>query len=101
MPDEPKKRPWQFSIRDVLLIMLIVGLAVGWFVDHRRLADELSREQQQNHWRIHWFDTTHPVPGHSAALQLLSSALNDTPPAFDPPQPDETITDPPPSTPEH
>ncbi len=40
MHEEQQKRPWQFSIRDVLLIMLIVGLAVGWFIDHRRLADE-------------------------------------------------------------
>src|SRR5688572_11387490 len=45
--DEPRRRAWQFSIRDVLLVMLSVGLAAGWFVDHRRMAEELKRQQNQ------------------------------------------------------
>jgi len=31
------KRP-QFSIRDLLLLTAIVALAVGWWLDHRRLT---------------------------------------------------------------
>jgi len=27
----------RFTIRDVLLVMVIVGLAVGWWLDHRNL----------------------------------------------------------------
>ncbi len=45
MEGEQQKR-WQFSLRDVLQIILIVALAVGWFVDHGRLMDELVRQQQ-------------------------------------------------------
>ena len=28
---------FRFTIRDVLLLMVIVGLGVGWWIDHRRL----------------------------------------------------------------
>ena len=28
----------KFSIRDLFLVTMIVALAVGWWVDHRRLA---------------------------------------------------------------
>ena len=29
---------FQFSIRDLLLIIVIAALAAGWWIDHRRLA---------------------------------------------------------------
>lgn len=35
----------KFTIRDLLLVTLIVALAVGWWVDHRRQA-KLTREAQ-------------------------------------------------------
>ena len=35
----------KFSIRDLLLVTVIVALAVGWWVDHRRI---IAREE---HWR--------------------------------------------------
>jgi hypothetical protein len=100
MSDEQKKRPWQFSLRDVLLIMLIVGLAVGWFVDHRRLVDELGRQQQQQQQNWVWLGNRYPntLRGLSS-LQLLNAAIGIAP-ATNPPQPDETITDPPPENPE-
>lgn len=30
MQEEQTKRRWQFSIRDVLLLIVIAGLTVGW-----------------------------------------------------------------------
>jgi hypothetical protein len=45
MEGERQKR-WQFSLRDVLQAILIVALAVGWFVDRSHLRDELARQQQ-------------------------------------------------------
>jgi len=61
---------FRFTIRDVLLLTLIVGLAVGWWVDHRRLAkladDGESWKWKANdlaaHWRsaggtVDWYDT--------------------------------------------
>jgi hypothetical protein len=50
---------FRFTIRDVLLVMVIVGLAVGWWVDHQRQdrtieairgwwSDHLEREHSSN-----------------------------------------------------
>ena len=43
----------KFSIRDLLLLTLIVALAVGWWLDHQRresdfkaMREELNRRQQ-------------------------------------------------------
>jgi hypothetical protein len=33
----------KFSIRDLLLLTVIVALAVGWWVDHRRQAREIRK----------------------------------------------------------
>ena len=35
----------KFSIRDLLLVTMIVALVVGWWVDHRRLA--VDREEYE------------------------------------------------------
>ena len=69
-----EKRRWQFSIRDVLLIMLIVGLAVGWLVDHYRLADELQR--QRNHANYVWLGNS--VPANNSWQRALT-LFNGTP----------------------
>ena len=55
MSETPNRRWYHFSIRDLLLVTVIVALAVGWFVERRsaaelsverkRLADELSKER--------------------------------------------------------
>jgi hypothetical protein len=38
MMTEPKGFPMKFSIRDVLLVTVIVALAIGWQLDRSRLA---------------------------------------------------------------
>jgi hypothetical protein len=53
---------WQFSLRDVLLLMLIVGLGIGWLVDHRRMADEVAALRQ----KMVWQPRTPYVPGAPA-----------------------------------
>jgi len=35
----------KFSIRDLLLVTVIVALAVGWWLDHRRQAAEIDRQK--------------------------------------------------------
>ena len=39
----------RFTIRDVLWLMVIVGLAVGWWVDHSRHADTARRLDAVEH----------------------------------------------------
>ena len=93
MPQE--KRRWQFSLRDVLLLMLIVGLGVGWFVDHRRLAAEIEQQQAQSGI---WFTNLSPV--YSNDLRAwFDGTITNQPAAIDPAKPDEAITDPPPDSP--
>jgi hypothetical protein len=38
MSEMPKRRWYHFSIRDLLLVTVIVALAVGWFVERRSIA---------------------------------------------------------------
>jgi Bacterial type II/III secretion system short domain len=35
---KPKRRWFSFSIRDVMLVTVIVALAIGWWLDHRKLT---------------------------------------------------------------
>jgi hypothetical protein len=39
---------FRFTIRDVLWLMVVVGLAAGWGKDHRQLED-YARMKQQGH----------------------------------------------------
>jgi len=41
---------FRFTIRDVLLVMVIVGLAVGWCIDHRR--QRAAWDQSQTMFRM-------------------------------------------------
>ena len=60
---------FRFTIRDVLLVMVIVGLVVGWWVDHRRAA---AREAA-------WDACFH------SALNRLASHVQQEPETFDTP----------------
>jgi hypothetical protein len=35
------KRWWQFGVRDLFLVMVVVALIVGWWMDHRRMARDM------------------------------------------------------------
>jgi hypothetical protein len=37
----------KFSIRDLLLVTVIVALAVGWWVDRMRMREEVKREVER------------------------------------------------------
>ena len=39
---KPIRRWFRFSIRDLLLLTVIVALAVGWWLDHRKLTKDNS-----------------------------------------------------------
>jgi hypothetical protein len=41
----------KFSIRDLLLVTVIVALAVGWWVDRRQLAKENDRLESRERLR--------------------------------------------------
>ena len=46
---------FRFTIRDVLWLMVVVGLGVGWWLDHRGLGRELEQAEADmwtNHYHI-------------------------------------------------
>ena len=49
MDEAQPKRRFQFSIRDLLLIIVIAALAAGWWIDHQRI----NRLAVQ-HWEYRW-----------------------------------------------
>jgi hypothetical protein len=53
-----KKRRWQFTIRDICLVTLIVALALGWWMERRRLAAELASAR----WIIEIYGFTEHTP---------------------------------------
>ena len=40
---KPKRRWFTFSIRDLLWLTVVVALAVGWWLDHRKLDEQIQR----------------------------------------------------------
>jgi len=42
----------KFSIRDLLLVTVIVALAVGWWVDHNRASNVAFRQLQQENYKL-------------------------------------------------
>ena len=46
----PMKLP-QFTLRDLFWLVLVVALAVGWFVDRTRLVQQINR---LDHWIEKW-----------------------------------------------
>ena len=45
MGETKRQRRWfRFSIRDLLLVTVIVALVIGWWLDHRKLTRENSAE---------------------------------------------------------
>ncbi len=67
----------KFSIRDLLLVTMIVALAVGWWVDHRRQGAEIQTlKEQQSYGDLRYFQA------------VLSPGLpNSSAPAPNPPKP--------------
>ena len=67
----------KFSIRDLLLVTVIVALAVGWWVDHRRQAQLIDRLNDE--WRF-----TSTITSLSPGVEILPSS---SAPAPNPPKP--------------
>jgi hypothetical protein len=42
---------FQFTIRDVLWLTLVVGLSVGWWFDHRALGKRVSKFKADDQMR--------------------------------------------------
>lgn len=62
----------KFTLRDALLTIGVIGLALGWIIDHRRLTipaeryHQLKSEMEQRGWRLEWRE----VPGEGEALTV-------------------------------
>ena len=69
----------KFSIRDLLLVTVIVALAVGWWVDRKQLLRESSLKRQNG---------AVEVQGESSQLERYGYRLlpNSSAPARNPPK---------------
>lgn len=62
-----------FSIRDLLLLTLVVGLAIGWFLDRSKLAEENKQFRMQS--GVDWVEAleqeikNNPWPKHAEKLR--------------------------------
>jgi hypothetical protein len=74
-------RPWKlamqttskfrFTIREIVLLTLVVGLALGWWIDHRRLSGPHSMVMPGDEL----YDVTEGLnPGDKVVYELLPSA---------------------------
>ncbi len=60
----------KFSIRDLLWAMIVLGLALGWLLDHRQSRDELLDVHLQ---ALMNFPSPAPKPG--LRIQLLEEEI--------------------------
>lgn len=62
----------KFTLRDALLTIGVIGLALGWIIDHRRLSTpaeryyQLKADMEHRGWRLDW----RGVPGEGEALTV-------------------------------
>ena len=52
----------KFSIRDLLLVTVIVALAVGWWVEHRRQAKQIKELREPDYSIYSRGGTKHSLP---------------------------------------
>jgi hypothetical protein len=78
----------RFTIRDLLLVMVIVALAIGWWVDHRRLApaavlwesraSALAQHMENEGVKVTWTESSTVVgesPGGGAGKTVYRNRL--------------------------
>ena len=76
MDDERPTRRWQFSLRDICLVMAIVALGISWWLDRSRLAIELEKERVTRlHIHAHGSHADEQNWLDQALLQQLSTPL--------------------------
>ncbi len=76
-----KSRNWfTFSIKDLLWLMLVVGLSVGWYVHSSRTDSELrdAHERQLSNWESVTQNERTARKRVEAQLRLAESELRDT-----------------------
>jgi hypothetical protein len=66
----------QFTIRDLLLIIVIAALAAGWWIDHQRMENQVAKISRDIHDAELRFDLIRRL--HEATNSPASSLL----PAF-------------------
>jgi len=70
---KPNRRWFRFSIRDLLLITLIAALAIGWWLDHRKLTKANSGE-----YAVYYLKYANAKAVSGALQQLFASDVSVT-----------------------
>jgi hypothetical protein len=65
----------RFTIRDMLFVTVVVGLACGWWLDHRRAGLEIGRLREHLMRHIHWTPAGRGTHGHRIKNAVFLSIL--------------------------
>jgi len=71
---------FRFTIRDVLWLMVVVGLALGWSLHYRSMRADAAKARQREEF------LTFSLKGANAALEVIA-ARGSAPPNFPEPNP--------------
>jgi hypothetical protein len=77
----------KFSIRDIMLVTVIVALAVGWWVDRRQLAQTIKKQNEQLEVMRAQEAVTRAVAEAQAAVEAAAKEALDAVPNASPPAP--------------
>jgi len=78
-------RSLKFTLRDLLWLVVVVALCLGWAVDHKRIDDK---------WRKEWFRVAHELNNAGIAIRASGFAIDVVNARLAPLNPTEPQTDP-------
>jgi hypothetical protein len=72
----------KFSIRDLLLVTVIVAILVAWWIDRRRLAAEIKELRSD----VEWLESRNPLVYAGVGGRVNPPMPNPSAPAPNPPK---------------
>ena len=63
---------FRFTIREIVLLTLIVALALGWWLDHRQMAAPLAEYRTRDKWAQEMAEQQRAMDEAKSALELAT-----------------------------